>query len=287
MKPVEKVFEVNGYQLAAKQWHGNSTNPVIALHGWLDNAASFDILAPLMPHCHIVALDLPGHGLSDHKSQQATYNIWDDLLDILAIADQLGWQQFTLLGHSRGGIMSVLLAASAPQRIRSLVLLDGIWAHTVNPEDAARQLCQYINDNRALANKKVPVYSSVEQAIAVRCKAAAMSRESAKPIVERGLKPVDEGVTWRTDPKLLTASAFKMTEQHNRTLMEAVQVPVLLLLAEDGFGKCQQMLESVVPFSNIDCRVLPGSHHFHLEDTSQQIASHIQDFFYSSDTNPH
>lgn len=49
------------------------TNKIICLHGWLDNAASFNRLAPLLLAAHnspteIVALDFPGHGLSSHKS---------------------------------------------------------------------------------------------------------------------------------------------------------------------------------------------------------------------------
>ena len=76
----ERIFNVNSYQLAAREWQPEAGIKVIACHGWLDNAASFDFLAPLLSACHVVALDMPGHGLSDHKSAQANYNIWDDLI---------------------------------------------------------------------------------------------------------------------------------------------------------------------------------------------------------------
>ena len=40
---------------------------LIALHGWLDNGASFLPLAPYLADFHLVCVDLPGHGHSDHK----------------------------------------------------------------------------------------------------------------------------------------------------------------------------------------------------------------------------
>jgi pimeloyl-ACP methyl ester carboxylesterase len=278
MTSKERKFLVNGYQLMANEWHEDGEHKVIALHGWLDNAASFDRLAPLLYNCHLVALDAPGHGLSDHKSPQATYNIWDDLLDILAVADQLNWHDFTLVGHSRGAIISVLLAAAAPARIKSLVLLDGIWAQGVKIEDTAKQLAQFIEGNRAAKVKKGPVYRTVEAAVDMRSQASSMCSESARLIVERGLKLVDGGFTWRTDPRLLTASAFKMTDQHNHALMDAVAAPILLLLAEQGLGANPLILQQVKQYSLIEHQLLPGSHHFHMEQPAEDIAERIIEF---------
>jgi len=93
---------------------------VIALHGWLDNAASFSHLAPLLPGLRIVALDQAGHGHSSHRAPGSGYQLWDYALDVLLVADQLGWQKFALLGHSMGAIVSLLLAGAVPERISRL-----------------------------------------------------------------------------------------------------------------------------------------------------------------------
>jgi pimeloyl-ACP methyl ester carboxylesterase len=105
-------WAVNGLQLAGLSWGSPGEKPLLALHGWLDNAASFAALAPLLRGYHVVALDLTGHGQSDWRSADASYQIWDDLPEILGVVDQLGWKRFDLLGHSRGAIISMLLAAS-------------------------------------------------------------------------------------------------------------------------------------------------------------------------------
>ena len=75
---------------------------VLALHGWLDNAASF---VPLAEHLHgidLVAIDQPGHGRSAHLPPGTDYSFVGAMNAVLDVADALGWERFALLGHSMG-----------------------------------------------------------------------------------------------------------------------------------------------------------------------------------------
>ena len=279
MQVAERRFDVNGYTLAAKEWNTGGSITVIACHGWLDNAASFDSLAPLLDDCHLVALDLPGHGLSDHKPLQATYNIWDDLLDILAVADAMDWQQFHLLGHSRGAIISVFLAAAMPDRIKTLTLLDGIIAPPVDVKNTPKQLNKFLTQHRSIAKKTLTFHRTVEDAISARCIAASMCKESARPIVERGLIKTEQGYQWRTDPRLMMASGFKMTADHNQALLKAITMPNRLFLAEQGFGKYTELASLVKQFKALNIECLSGSHHFHMEQQAEDIASNMLELF--------
>ena len=73
------AFVVDGLTYRGIEW-GNPEGPlIIALHGWLDNALSFSVLAPHLAQFRLVALDLSGQGHSDHRSADATYHIWDDV----------------------------------------------------------------------------------------------------------------------------------------------------------------------------------------------------------------
>ena len=60
-------------ELAAHLYGPEDGFPVLALHGWLDNAASFARLAPKLQGLRIVALDFAGHGHSDHRAAGAGY----------------------------------------------------------------------------------------------------------------------------------------------------------------------------------------------------------------------
>jgi pimeloyl-ACP methyl ester carboxylesterase len=285
---IEKTFTVNNAKIAARCYGDLSQDGVIALHGWLDNAASFDQLVPALrqqfPQKSFVVLDMPGHGFSDHKPPQATYHFWDDLLDVLHIADQLGWEKFSLLGHSRGAIMGLMLAHAAPERLHDVVMLDAIWARPQEAEEAPRQLRDFVQQNRAVPNKRLPVYKTIDDAIAARCRGGnlPMSPEAARPIVERGLKPVEGGFTWRTDPRLMTASALKLSAAHSRELVAQLPVKSLLLLADQGIGGRPEMQAAMraMPIPDaLQWQAVPGSHHLHIDGDVADIVQRIINFW--------
>ena len=99
-------------RIAGLRNHGEGPR-VLALHGWLDNAASFVPLAAHLRGIDLVAIDQPGHGQSAHLPPGTDYSFVGALNAVLDVADALGWDRFALLGHSMGaGIGSMLAAAS-------------------------------------------------------------------------------------------------------------------------------------------------------------------------------
>ena len=73
--PRDRRFQLPGLTLAAEIWGSPGDRPVLASHGWLDNAGSFSLLAPLLPNCELVALDLAGHGFN--CDERASYSEQD------------------------------------------------------------------------------------------------------------------------------------------------------------------------------------------------------------------
>lgn len=276
MSAEEFILPVAGVAIAGKRWRGG-TRRVLALHGWLDNAASFDRLAPSLPDVDIVALDLAGHGHSYHRTPQSTYNVWDDLPDIVRVADALGWQRFHLLGHSRGAIIAALLTAAQPARVASTVFLDGLTPPPLPFADTFAQLGRHLEEH--LRPPKAPSrYDSAERALEVRCRVGGIGPDEARPIVERGLVEVDGAWQWRADPRLNLASAFKLSAEHIDVLVQTLaQRPHLLLMAERGLGA---RLPDAGQLAGLNWKCLPGSHHFHLEaDRVAAIAAEIDAFW--------
>lgn len=275
MSAEELLLSIAGVEIAGKRWR-NGGLPVIALHGWLDNAASFDRLAPLLA-ADVVALDLSGHGRSYHRSPQGSYNVWDDLPDIVRVADQLGWQQFYLLGHSRGAIIAGLLAAALPERILGSIFLDGLTPPPLPIEDTFKQLGRHLREHLG-PPKPAARYESLQRALEVRCRVGGIDEHVARPIVERGLKFIDNEWLWRVDPRLNYASAFKLSaEQITLLIQQLAQQPHLLLLAEHGLA-ARMRSDGELANPNLRREVLPGGHHFHLEERVELIAEKINTF---------
>lgn len=178
-------------ELAAHLFGPEDGLPVIALHGWLDNANSFARLAPRLRGLRIVALDMAGHGHSGHRPLGASYALWDYVYDVLQVAEQLGWRRFGLLGHSLGAIVSLVLAGSLPERVSHLALIDGVIPPTASGENAAERMGMALQAQLDLRDKRKPVYATLDRAIEARMKGmVAVSREAAELLAQRGLMPV-------------------------------------------------------------------------------------------------
>src|SRR5262245_19569861 len=72
----------------------------------------------------VVAPDLRGHGGSDQPETEDLYSLATYAADLLALADQLGWNRFSLVGHSMGGMIAQEVAVEAPERLERLILMD-------------------------------------------------------------------------------------------------------------------------------------------------------------------
>jgi pimeloyl-ACP methyl ester carboxylesterase len=251
-------------ELAAHLYGPADGLPVIALHGWLDNANSFARLAPKLEGLRIVALDMAGHGFSDHRPAGAGYALWDYAYDVLQVAEQLGWQRFSLLGHSLGGIIATLLAGALPQRIARLALIDGVVPLLGDAEESAQRLGEALQAQLALAGKRKSVYPSMDRAVEARMRGhVAVSREAAEWLALRGLAPVPGGYSWRSDSRLTLPSPTRLVEAQAMAYVRAVNCPNLLVVAAEGMLARNQALLSQLPLQQ---EQLPGGHHLHLND---------------------
>lgn len=251
-------------ELAAHLFGPQDGQPVIALHGWLDNANSFARLAPKLNGLRILALDMAGHGHSNHRPPGAGYGLPDYAHDVLQVAQQMGWERFSLLGHSLGAIVSVIIAGALPKRIHRLALIDGLIPPLGEPEGAAQRMGAALQAQLAMASKRKPVYVGMERAVEARMQGAvAVSREAAELLAQRGLMPVPGGYTWRSDSRLTLASPTRMTRAQALSFINAVRCPAQLVVAEEGMLAQNRELLDSVPFQ---VAVLPGGHHLHLND---------------------
>lgn len=269
----ELRLPVTGVTLSARVHGPTDGVPLLALHGWLDNAASFDRLAPLLPEARFVALDLPGHGHSDWRGPEAAYHFIDWPPDVIDAADALGWQRFVLLGHSMGAGIATLVAGALPERVMGLVLVEGLGPMVSPPEEAPDRLADWIvHRGRLLARRPKPYRDRMEAAQHL-LKVAAMEPSSAELLVARGIHDVEGGVAWRADPRLKGTSPLRFTEAHVQAFLRRIRCPALLVAAERGYPFDTEMVEArLAAVPSLKVARVPGGHHVHLDDPAAVAA---------------
>jgi pimeloyl-ACP methyl ester carboxylesterase len=252
---------------------------VLALHGWLDNAASFAALAPLIPGVRVIALDLPGHGHSAHRPAGVWYHYVDYVSDVLAAADALGLARFTLLGHSLGGAVASVIAAAAPDRVEALWLIEGLGPLSYPAEEALKHLRMGLSERSEAARKQLRVFPDVATAIAARRQAGGLSEAAASALVLRGIEACDGGWRWSSDPRLTVASPLRISETQIHAMLAGIECPTLLVLADPPapYLATERMAQRVAQVKSIESVRIAGSHHLHLEDP-QPVADAIAQF---------
>lgn len=271
---MEISLEFDGKTIAARRYGSPDGEPVLALHGWLDNCASFFRLAPLLGNINLVAIDMAGHGRSYHRSRDANYNIWEEVEDILGAAHALGWDDFSLLAHSRGAVAAMITAGTFPGRIRRMALIDGLVPPPARDVEAPDILARAIAQRARYGAHQPRHFESFESAVEARRNGRfPLSNAAARALTERGTVEVAGGVTWSNDPRLVATSTAKLNNVQVQAFLDRVTMPVRLVLAKDGIV---HMIERIRPVlqgrANIEVKELPGGHHLHMEEGAGAIA---------------
>ncbi|MFF9011166.1 alpha/beta fold hydrolase [Streptomyces goshikiensis] len=111
-----------GVRISCRDW-GGSGPPVVLLHGLAGHAGEWDTLARnLSRHYRIVAVDQRGHGASERRPGDVSRAAY--VADVVAVIGQLDLRSPVLVGQSLGGHTAMLTAATHPDLLRALVLIE-------------------------------------------------------------------------------------------------------------------------------------------------------------------
>ncbi|MFK5984091.1 MAG: alpha/beta hydrolase [Pseudomonadota bacterium] len=265
-------------QLKARAWGPKNGIPVLALHGWLDNANSFSPIAPLLPELRLVALDLPGQGMSQWRAKGTHYHFIDFCADVLFVADALGWDKFSILGHSFGGAIGLVTACMANNRLDKLALIDNFGPRVDTGKNSIQRLHHSFRDLSLSTKKKVSIFKQRSDAIKVRQMVAGLDYNNTQCLLERGLNAVSEGFIWSYDPQLKMTSPVYLHELQLLSYLEHLDTSCLLIRAESGYLINRDNLEKryalVEKLHIVD---VAGGHHVHMEHPSI-VANYIEQF---------
>jgi pimeloyl-ACP methyl ester carboxylesterase len=171
MEPTLLTFDIPNvgkpgtHRLTCYEWGDpHAARTVLCVHGLTRNGRDFDFLAQaLAVHYRVLCPDMPGRGKSEWLANPAAYSYPTYIADLHFMLQKLHIRQVDWVGTSMGGIIAMMMAASKPKLLRSLVLND---VGCLIP---------------AAGLKRILSYAGLRTAFATRTEAEATLRERCAP----------------------------------------------------------------------------------------------------------
>ena len=210
---------------------------MLCVHGGAAHAHWYDYVAPgfTLDH-HVLSLDLRGHGDSAWAADPRTYSWQAYAADLDAVVEKLDLRDFVLIGHSMGGMISLVYAASHPERMGALVIVDSIM---LMPMDRVARM-------REFAARPARRYATQEELVARYRLEPAESQMAAPDIVRRmamhsGRQDADGRWQHKADRRVY--ANFEQIE--GVPLWEKVTVPALAIRGERSTRFTPEVLAEV------------------------------------------
>ena len=273
----EVRFDIGGRTIAGKRFRGGKL-PTIALHGWLDNANSFDAFARAMPELDLFAMDFAGHGYSDPRQPDVGYWGWLDVQDVIAVADRLGWQRFIIVAHSMGAEYSTQLVGLYPERVSAQICIDG-YVEAASIDTVLDGIRENLDTCLTSSDGTLRGYESLDAMAARLEEAKGIEFSAARALVERGHRVTDAGYVWSTEPRIRRTHTQRQPDDVVVALAERTTAPTLMIAARGGeewFQHSLDLVRSVLPvFEEVS---IDGPHHLHMSSALPELVEEVRRF---------
>ncbi len=184
-----QLVEVDGARLRYLDYGTAGRPAILCVHGGAAHGHWFDFFAPgFVADFHVRALDFRGHGDSDWMNPP-NYTYERHAADLEEVAEKLDLRDFVLIGHSMGGLVSLLYAATYPGRLRALIIVDSTLRM---PEERVAVL-------RNVGNRPGSTYATHEDFLKryrLRPEGTTAAPEIIRHLAECGGRQLPDG-TWR------------------------------------------------------------------------------------------
>ena len=202
LKPSAQSLKVNGVNINYLAWGEKNKPGILFVHGGMAHAHWWSFIAPYFAKTHrVIAMNLSGMGDSDWRENYAS-ELWGK--EIVEIAKYEKLNKPIIVGHSLGGMCSVIAASQFKNELYGLVIVD---TAILPPSEIPDKF-----DLKIKANK---TYQSIDEAKS-RFRLVPSQGNSLDYIMdyiaEKSLRKTDEGWTWKFDPsymKIFNTDGFR------------------------------------------------------------------------------
>lgn len=277
----------------AGKWYGpKHIRPILGMHGWQDNAGTFDTLAPLLPpHVSFLSIDAPGHGLSSWLPNGVMYHSIDYVQLVLRIMEEYNWSKVSIMGHSMSSINGFVFSALFPDKVDMFIGLDVLKPPIRNPKQIVNALSERLEGSMKLERRlrgggEPPAYDwdqLVERLHQGSDKSIDM--EACKYLLQRNVKPSSHEphkYYFSRDNRLKTSQFYTLSLEIVLEMASRIKSPHLFIKAlqapyyEDK-KYYDATLEVLRKSPQFEYHEVEGTHHVHLNEP-EKVAHIINSF---------
>lgn len=279
--------------IAGKFWGSKDNVPILAMHGWLDNAGTFDHLLPLITDkVSVLAIDLPGHGYSSHYPKGLKYDVLNDnVIVVKRIMEYLGWQKISFLGHSLGCNIAFIFTGIFPDLVNLIIALDSVApiSYQIDEEFTILQksLVHKFLKYDALPPNPGPHGSLKElQDICITAHSGSLTEESAQTLMIRGASKLRNDIyKFNRDIRLMTGflnpPSFDLVQQYAKNI-KCNYLNIRALFFKGEVVKKYDQLLNIIEKNARKFQFVQedGPHHIHMNNP-KSMALKINQFLFS------
>lgn len=232
----ETSIDVRGLNLHCLEWGEPRGEPVVLVHGFLDQARSWRPFVEALEHrakspLWVIAPDCRGHGDSGWVGAGGYYHFPDYVNDLDCILRAHGVSRLKLVGHSMGGTISFLYSGTFPTRVSRLVLIEGLGPLGADFSEAPKRMEKWLNELRERGRHHFREHPTVAAgARQLQQTNPRLNGELALDLALSGMKQNANGKwIWKFDPLHRTTSPQPFYSSQAIEFLRRIECPVLLV----------------------------------------------------------
>jgi pimeloyl-ACP methyl ester carboxylesterase len=234
--PQHRTAEPRGLPIHYLEWGTPAGDPIVLVHGFLDMAHSWQSFVDWFETSQsqqpwIIAPDCRGHGDSGWVGAGGYYHFPDYVFDLDCVLRCIGVTRCTLVGHSMGGTISWLYAGAFPERIKKLVLVEGVGPAGLDFSDAPLRMRSWISEVHQRGRNHFRQYTSTEAgARQLQQTNPRLTKEAALALAHAGMKQHASGKwVWKFDPLHRTVAPQPFYTAQALEFLRRIQCSVLIV----------------------------------------------------------
>lgn len=273
-----RMLSVRGVEYCVNEWGSKDAPLFIYLHGWADMGSTFQfVVDALAADWRVVAPDWRGFGRTVDGA--ASYWFPDYLADLHAILNHYSPDEpVKLVGHSMGANISSLYGGTMPERVSSIVNVEGFGLADSNPEDAPTRYREWL----AAGSSQMAFSSYADMkrlASKIGKRSPALSAAKADFIAREWATEYDGSVRLRANPNHKLPNPVLYRRAEAEACWRKITADVLLISGGSSPFANQFGGSVNLPFPNSESHTIPGIGHMIHFEAPERLAAQIEDFF--------